>query len=340
MQTFYTGGYTGSEETASKGIYQFDFNPETREMGNLSLVVETTNPSWLMQENKNTYAVGETPQGVLNVYEGGELKQTLASEGASPCHLALSKDKQHLVVANYMGGNIALFSRDRNTGLLGEQPQVKQHTGAGPDKDRQEAAHAHWVGWDKAEKILYVVDLGIDTIMAYPFDQASGQLGEGFVALKAKPGAGPRHMIFHPTKNAIYVVNELDNTLSLVVQNDDGTLTEKQTISILPEDFNEYSLAAHIVLNAAGSRLYVSNRGHDSIAVVALEEEGTMDLIQWQSSLGHWPRYFSLLEDSNTLLVANEQSNMLVALEVAADGRLAPTGQTLDVGTPTFIGTP
>ncbi len=338
MEKLIMGTYTGPAPDHSQGTYMVGFNGAFIDK---KLLAENPNPSWLSYSGETNilYAVEEVQQGKLHVYRvddagSAERLQTVASRGASPCHLALSPDGRFLAVANYMGGNIALYALDKQGLTLGEA-QVIQHQGSGPNKDRQEAAHAHWVGWSKRMDYLYVVDLGIDKIMAYPFDSSSGELAAGFVAFQAEPGSGPRHMLFHPEKNAAYIVNELNNTLVYATINERGMLSAVSTLSLLPEDFSGHSQAAHIAIH--NNVIYVSNRGHDSIAVFSLDEQGIPALRQWQSTLGHWPRHFSISGDGKTLWLANEQQDQVRAFSVAGDGRLSPLDAVLTVSKPTFI---
>ncbi|WP_052691856.1 lactonase family protein [Teredinibacter purpureus] len=336
--TIYTGGYTGPGADQSKGIYRIDFNPTTRVLSNARLAITASNPSWLEIEGENIYAVNELEEGTVQLFQNGTLLQTVATEGGSPCHVKINRNGHYFAVANYMGGNIAVYERDPKSGLLKANPQTRQHIGSGPNKDRQEAAHAHWVGWGNNEQFFYVVDLGIDRIMAYPFDSATGALGKSITAYQAPLGAGPRHILFHPKSSAVYILNELDNTVVVAEQTAEGLIQAKQTLSTLPNDFTAHSQAAHIALNAAGTHLYVSNRGHDSIAVFEIGQDSGLSLKQLVPTEGHWPRHFALLEESQSLLVANEQSNSVVAFEIAKDGSLISTGERISVSAPTFIG--
>ncbi|SMF17832.1 6-phosphogluconolactonase [Alteromonadaceae bacterium Bs31] len=337
MKNLLVGTYTGDGATASQGIYLSE--DESRSVHSV-LLAESTNPSWLAYNNSanKLYAVEEVREGKIHVFqfEKGKAKrvQSVPSMGASPCHLSLSPNGKYLAVANYMGGNIALYRLD-NAGAIEGEAQVKQHEGSGPNKSRQEAAHAHWVGWDKSMQYLYVVDLGIDRLMAYPFDEKTGALGEGIVALQLAPGSGPRHMYFHPNKNSAYIVNELHNTLIHAEVGEHGRLQTKNIVPLLPQDFSGHSQAAHIAMQ--GEYLYVSNRGHDSIVVFSLLDDGAPQLVQWQSTQGHWPRHFSFSSDGGTLWVANEQDDKIVAFSVEEDGGLSAVSEPLQISKPTFV---
>jgi 6-phosphogluconolactonase len=252
-------------------------------------------------------------------------------------YLSLSPNEQHLAVANYSSGNLAVFKLNA-TGALVEQPTVLQHQGRGPNVKRQEGPHAHWAQWDPQARFLYAVDLGTDQVMAYPFNPSSGHIGTGFTALKTEPGAGPRHMVFHPTHDWVYLINELTNKIVFAKRKIDGQLQAMQRVSTLPDDFTGPSQGAHIAINNDGTRLYSSNRGHDSIAVFEIAKNGELSIVQHIGTQGHWPRFFLLLDNEMLLLVANERSNSVVALQVDAQGMLSETGQSVEIAEPTYLG--
>lgn len=326
----------------SEGIYGVSYNARANTFGAPELLARADNPSWLKVHENRVYAANELGDGRLTTYaltEDGELNPlgTALTNGASPCYIALSPDEQYIATANYMGGNVSVFSMDEQ-GVAQSNPQILQNFGKGPNSSRQEAPHAHWVQWDQEQKFLYSVDLGIDEVKVYPFDKATGKAGNGKVALKLEPGDGPRHMYFHPQKHMAYILNELSNTVTVVEQHRDGTLKAVQRIATLPGDFSEHSQAAHLYVSTDGKNLYASNRGHDSIAVFAITETGRLNLLETEPVLGDWPRHFVVLEDVQKLIVANQESHNLVAFNVAENGTLSPAGAQVDVPQATFVG--
>jgi 6-phosphogluconolactonase len=166
------------------------------------------------------------------------------------------------------------------------------------------------------------VDLGADAVFAHRVDPASGRVTGSDVAYRATPGSGPRHMAWHPRLPVAYLFAELGNTVTVLRAGADGGFTAGATLSTLPAGFSGASYGAHIAVNRAGTRLYLSNRGHDSIAVFAIAHDGGLSLIQHVSCGGHWPRLFLLREDRGELLVANERSGNVAVLRILADGRL------------------
>jgi 6-phosphogluconolactonase len=289
------------------------------------------------------YVLNEQQQGSVRVYRvdkaSGEwnLLGEVATLGSDPCHAALDKTEQCLAIANYSSGNVVVYQLDPATGL----PQAsvnRQNQGHGPNADRQTGPHAHWVGFSPEQRFLYSVDLGCDQVLAYPFDARRAETGESMVAYAAPSGSGPRHLAFHPRLPVVYLASELANTLTVLQRHDDGRLESRQTLSTLPENFKMHSQVAHIAINHAGTQLYVSNRGHNSIAVFALDTNGRARLVQMAATLGNWPRFFLLLEAQRQLVVANQQSAELVVFKLAKDGRLTTVEQRVAVPGAVYIG--
>lgn len=336
------GSYTSGD---SRGIYRFSYNTQTQSFSQAVLLSQLENPSFGTLSNDATrmYFVEEGPEGQVRSFKRNSesasitVINALSSQGENPCYLALSPNEQHLAVANYSSGNVAVFKLNA-AGALVEDPTVLQHQGHGPNVKRQEGPHAHWARWDPESRFLYAVDLGTDQVMAYPYKPSSGDIGTGFTALKTEPGAGPRHMVFHPTHDWVYLINELTNQIVFAKRMIDGKLKTMQRISTLPENFNGPSQGAHIAINNDGTRLYSSNRGHDSIAVFEIADNGELSIVQHIGTQGHWPRFFLLLDNEMLLLVANERTNSIVALQVDAQGMLSQTGQSVEIDQPTYLG--
>ncbi len=294
------------------------------------------------------YLVREQAQGEVSAYATGwNRRATVSTGGADPCHLALDRPSACLAVANYSSGSVAFIQLDQRTGVPAPATVFRHadtgigaRMGTGKDHDRQEAPHAHWVGFSPDRRWLHAVDLGADAIFAYRFDPQARSVAPPVVAWRAPAGAGPRHIARHPRQPLAYVVCELSNALYTLDARSDGHFVTRHSISTLPKGYTGASQAAHIAIDRAGRRLYVSNRGHDSIAVFALDAAGVPTLLQHIASGGHWPRVFALLDDERQLVVGNERSGTLVVFRVAGDGRLAATGETLSVPGVVFLGRP
>ncbi|MGN8000947.1 lactonase family protein [Sphingomonas sp. 22176] len=265
------------------------------------------------------YLLDEQTRGMVGVYTASLHKLAEVSTlGADPCHAALSADGRHLAVANYSSGSVALFDLDRTGRLVGEARRI-QHEGSGPNRERQTGPHAHWVGFSGTNQ-LHSVDLGADAVFLHRL--AAGGAVDTSIAYRTEAGAGPRHIARHPKLPIAYLVTELANTVTVLRALPDGRFTGLATLSTLPKGFSGNSAAAHIAVNAAGTRLYISNRGHDSVAVFAIQRDGGLTPIQHAGSGGHWPRLFLLREGDGEMLVANERSGNIARLAIGPDGKL------------------
>jgi 6-phosphogluconolactonase len=354
----YVGTYTAEAGSTSKGIYAYRFDSGTSELIPIGLAAETTNPSFLAvhPNHRFLYAVNETgnyqgqKSGAVSAFaiDRATGKLTLlnevASKGADPCYITVDKTGKYVLVANYTGGSVAVFPVLED-GRLGEASAFIQHTGHGADPERQEGPHAHSIDLSFDERFAIVDDLGLDETLVYKFDSAKGSLSlndpQVYTTLaKADPGAGPRHFAFNPNGKFAYVVNEIQSTVSVFSYDGSaGILRRLQTISTYPKDFSAHNDDAEIEVLPSGKFLYASNRGHDSIAVFAIDpQKGTLTLIEYASTKGKTPRSFEIAPGGSLLFAANEKSNDIVVFSIdAKTGRLAPTGKVLDVSEPVCV---
>ena len=269
------------------------------------------NPTYviLSGDRKTLYATGssgqeEATEGCVAAFDLSDGHLRLASlqptGGRAACHLTLSPDERFLYVANYASGSLAAFPV-RGT-QIGPRVQLIAHEGAGPVAGRQDSAHTHCVAFDpEDERLLYAVDLGMDAVMIYRQDADSGLL-TARERLDMPAGMGPRHLLFH--ENMMYVAHELGSAVSAFQRTASGwRLT--QTLSTLPDGWQGVSYAAAIRL--MGGLLFVSNRGHDSLAVFRVRLGGSLSLEGVYPTMGLFPRDFSLLADGR-VLVAHQNS--------------------------------
>ena len=354
----YVGTYTAEAGSTSKGIYGYRFDSETGELSSIGVAAETTNPSFLAvhPNHRFLYAVNETgnyqgqKSGAVSAFSidhaTGKLTllNEVASKGADPCYITVDKTGKYVLVANYTGGSVAVFPVLED-GRLGEATAFIQHTGHGADPERQEGPHAHSIDLSPDERFAIVDDLGLDETLVYRFDRAKGSLTlnnpQIYTTLaKADPGAGPRHFAFSPNGKFGYVVNEIQSTVSVFSYDSSaGVLRRLQTISTYPKDFSAHNDDAEIQIHPSGKFLYASNRGHDSIAVFAIDpDKGTLTLIEYASTKGKTPRSFEIAPGGLLLFAANEKSNNIVVFSIdAKTGRLTPTGKVLDVSEPVCV---
>jgi len=336
------GTYT---DESSKGIYLLSFNPADGSLENKGLVAETVSPSYLDISNDRqfVFAVNENDPGTVSSFKWNDDRTQLnlinqqPSEGAHPCFIELNQDEIQLAVANYSSGNIAIYSVDDN-GSIGESPEVRKHEGSGPVTPNQKSAHAHCSKFDANGKFLYVADLGIDEIISYPLDE-NGKPGEKQTALALDKGDGPRHFIFHPSKDLLFVINELSGSVvSAKVNHDTGLLERIDKKSTLPDDYTGTNSCADIHITSNGKFLYASNRGHNSIATFKVAEDGTLEKIANEPVQGEWPRNFTLSPDEKHLIVANKDTDNITVFRLDPEtGLLTYTGNQVMVSKPVCL---
>ena len=348
----YVGTYTGEK---SKGIYVIRMDPRTGELSEPQLAAEVARPSFLVihPSRKFLYCVSEVSQtdgqksGAVVAFsvdhQSGQLIRLnhQMSGGQGPCHVAVDRTGQCLVVANYGSGTVAALPIDEVTGHLLELGSVIQHAGASVHPQRQEGPHAHSINFDPTNQFALAVDLGIDKVLIYQADVGQGILHAGqFPAAVLAPGSGPRHLAFHPSKRYAYVINELANTITAFSWDAArGAMDEIQTIASLPDGFDAESYTAEVLVHPSGKFVYGSNRGHDSIAVFGVDEStGKLTAAGHTSTQGHWPRNFTIDPGGQFLIAANERSHNIVVYRIDQDtGALTPTGASAEVGSPVCL---
>ncbi len=349
--TVYIGTYTRQQ---SKGIYAFHFDPATGKTTSIGLVAETANPSFLaIHPNRRfLYAVNEVASfggqktGSVTSYSVDPQTHRLtvlnavSSRGESPCHLTLDKSGRWLFVANYGSGSVAVLPV-RPDGSLDEASGFVQHSGNSVNPARQRGPHAHEIVLSPDNRFALVADLGLDEVLVYRIDPDKGDLlpnaGE---YVKIEPGSGPRHLAFHPGGRFVYVVNELLSTVAVLTYDPEkGSLKRLQTVSSLPKDFIGNSTCAEISVHPGGRFLYASNRGHDSIAVFAIDPcDGTLTQVEHVATLGKTPRSFAIDPTGAFLFVANQDSNTVVPFRLDPQtGHLVPNGDPLAVPLPVCV---
>jgi len=341
--TLYIGTYTSGK---SEGIYVYRLDQLTGELQRAG-AVKSENPSFLAIDpgKRFLYAVNETPNGSVSSFQidrkTGELSflNQQSSAGADPCHVTVDSQSKSVLVANYTSGSVAALPVQRG-GSLGAPVDVEQHEGSGP-REQQKGPHAHCIKLDRANRFAFAADLGNDQVMIYRFNPATGKLEPATqAAATVHPGAGPRHLTFHPDGKFLYVINELDSSLTTFKYDAArGTLTAFETVSTLPREFTGQSFCADVHVSKSGRFLYGSNRGHNSIVVFEIgARDGRLKLIEHVSTAGKWPRNFVIDPSGQFLLVANQHTDNVVVFRIdAQSGRLTPTGQSVEIPTPVCL---
>jgi 6-phosphogluconolactonase len=332
QRLMYVGTYT---VRGSQGIYAYRFDSETGEMHPLGVAAESENPSFLVADRERSliYSVEETsnykgqPSGALRAYTADpttgklSLLNEVASLGTGPCYITLDKTGECVLVANYHSGSVAVFPRLAD-GRLGSASAFVQHEGASQASARQQGPHAHAIGTSSDNRFVLVADLGLDKLLIYRFDAKTGSLEDGEPAFATvKAGAGPRHFVFHPDGRSVYLLNELDSTVThFIFDASTASLQTVRTVGVLPQGFVGHSHAAHLQIDGRGRTLYASNRGHDSIAVFAIDQEDSaLTLLQHVSTQGKTPRGFSLDSTGQWLLIGNEDTDNIVTFRVSQE---------------------
>lgn len=335
------GTYTNE---SSKGIYKIHFNPDSGTLEDMTLVAEATSPSFLSisKNNQYIYSVNERDPGKVTSYKWNEARTELiaiskvSSEGVGPCYIEINDSGKLLASANYSSGNIAVYTVEN--GKIGAEPETRQHEGSSIVEPNQKSPHAHCSKFGPDGKYVYIADLGIDEVVSYSVSQ-EGVLGKKQVALAMDKGDGPRHFVFHPSKDLVFIVNELSSSVtSAKVDMSTGIFEKIDKKSTLPKDFSEKSYCADIHISADGKFLYASNRGHNSIAVFSVSEDGNLEFLSTTSVEGDWPRNFALSPDENYLLVANQKSdNITVFQRNKETGLLTFTGHEVKLSMPVCL---
>ena len=339
----YVGTYTSGK---SEGIYLYRLDRATGELKRAGSV-KSENPSFLAIDpgRRFLYAVNEIPTGTVSSFRIDRKTGGLAfvnqqpSAGADPCHLTVDNRSKSVLVANYTSGNVAVLPVQRD-GALGAAVDVEQHEGSGP-REQQKGPHAHCIKLDRSNRHAFATDLGTDKLMIYRFDSNTGRLEPAEQpSATLHQGAGPRHFTFHPNGEYLYVINELDSSLTTFKYNAaQGTLTAFESVSTLPRDFSGTSYCADVHVSQSGRFLYGSNRGHDSIVVFAIDARtGRLNLVEHVSTEGKWPRNFAIDPAGRFLLVANQRTDNVVVFRIDAQtGRLTPTGHSAEIPAPACV---
>lgn len=339
-----------SSSPKSQGIYMTRMDEKTGALSPSQLAAVAKNANFLAFDPsfKFLYACAERPDksgGVAGFSVDATTGNLTAlnqqsSGGRGPCYVAVDRTGKNLLVANYGSGSVACVPIGDN-GMLREPSTIVQHEGgSGVVPKRQEGPHAHWIDVDPTNRFVFAADLGLDKVMGYQFDASKGALTPndppaGVLAA----GAGPRHLAWHPGGKLAYVINELGNTVTAFHYDAaNGALKEFQTVPTLPPAFTDSNTTAEVVVHSTGRFLYGSNRGHNSIALFAIDAQGKLTPRGHTSTQGETPRNFAIDPSGRFLLAANQKTGTVVVFRINQQtGELTPTGSTIDVPAPVCV---
>jgi len=342
----YVGSYTSPERNGrGNGINVYRVDPRTGAFRHVQHLGGLENPSFLALNaaGDRLYSVhGDRSEATSCTVdrETGRLAvlNRQPTGGYNPIHLAFDARQRFLVVSNYGSDSLAALPIAKDGSLAPYSTLTAVAAPLGPHRIEQKNVRPHHNPLDRGSRTFYLPCKGSDCVIGYRLDSRRGVLVETS-RFAARPGAGPRHIDFHPRRPFAYVINELDSTITTYRQDTgSGALTPLQTVPSTPSDFTGYSTGAEIWVDGAGRNVYVSNRGHDSIGVFGIDvAKGTLTPRQWVPTRGSVPRFFAFDPAARFLYVANQGGDSLIAYKVGRDGLLAPTRLRTKVGSPACI---
>ncbi len=338
---------------AEGAIHAYRFDLQRGRLTQLNRTTDVQNPFFLAisPDNRLLYSIdakqfGGAENEFVAAYriegDDGKLRKLnrQSARGSASCYLDVDSTGKSVVVANYASGSVAALPV-QSDGSLGPVTSFVQHRGQSVDPNRQQGPFAHSIVVSPDNRFALAADLGIDKILGYRLNANASKLtvneAQPFATLP--PGSGPRHLTFHPNGKRVYVINELTNTVTFFdYAADSGMLTQRQTISTLPEDFAGTSHTADLKITPDGKFLYGTNRGHDSIAMFRIADDGVLSLVSIEPSLGNGPQNLLITPDGRWLMCANMPGNNLIVFAIdAATGGLTATGDPVSIPMPSCI---
>lgn len=335
------GTYTNT--CKSNGIYVYEFDAGSGDFKLKNSSENAVSPSYLSvsADNKFIYAVNENgTQSTVSAFgfdsKTGKINfiNKNAALGADPCHLI--NDDKNVIVANYSGGNIVVFKK-KTDGSISEVQQLIQHEGKGINAARQEKAHVHMVCFSPDKKYVLSNDLGLDKVFIYKYNPNSkNEILTLKESIDVKPGSGPRHLTFSKDGKFVYLLQELDGTLTTFAYNKTGSLKLLKEINIIPKDFKGANSSAAVKISPEGKFLYVSDRGDvNSISVYKILKNGSLELTEQVSTSGKGPRDFAIDPSGNYLLAGHQYTNDIIIFKRdKTTGKLTNTRKKIELCSP------
>lgn len=339
---FIIGTYTNN--TQSKGIYTLHCDFENSKFETKIAADNVLDPSYLAltSDKKFVYSISERGEkSTISSFAFNDktgimhFLNRVSGHGADPCFVSVSEN--HVITANYTGGNVCVFVR-KNDGTLSNAIQNVQHTGKSIDVNRQDKPHVHQAIFSPDKKFLLVNDLGTDYVTSYSYDKKStDKVLTEFDKLKVKSGSGPRHLVFSKNGAFIYLLQEMDGTVSIIAFNK-GKLSLIEETTVVRRD-NISSGAADIHISPDDKFLYATNRGNaNDITVFKIQNDGRLKYVQQISVLGNGPRNFAITKDGKYIFVANQRTNQIVVFGRNKNtGKLIETGIKIDLPSPVCL---
>jgi 6-phosphogluconolactonase len=344
----YVGSFTGAGRGHGEGLTVHRRSRDSDAWVQIQLLKDLADPSFLIVDRQGRHlysAHGDGTQATSYQIDQATGRLTVLNQqptgGGNGVHLAIDATGRYLALANYGTGSLAVLPINAD-GSLAPRSDLAMFAGTpGPHRTQQESSHPHHCPFDRTGRFIVVPDKGLDKIFVYRLDSGGGKLMPASPPdVATRSGAGPRHVDFHPTQPYAYVINELDSTIATYrFEPDKGVLKPIQVITTLPDSYTGNNTGAEIAVAPSGRFLYGSNRGHDSIAIFAIDAAaGTLAPVGWEPTGGRTPRFFGLDPTGTELYAANQTTDTVVIFRVnQTSGKLTPSGQTVNVGTPSTI---
>ena len=344
----YVGSFTGQQRGHGEGLSVYSRRGESDGWTLIQVMKEVADPSFVIIDRQRRFlysAHGDGTQATASRIDQVTGRLTVINQqptgGTNGVHLAIDATDRFMAVANYATGSLAVLPINQD-GSLAPLSDLATMTGTpGPHRTQQESSHPHHCPFDRTGRFIVVPDKGLDKVFVYRLDTARGKLVPSSPAdVVARSGAAPRHVGFHPTQPYAYVINELDSTItSYHFDPDKGALKPFQIVTTLPSSYTANNTGAEIAVAPSGRFLYGSNRGHDSIAIFAIDSStGVLTSIGWEPTQGKTPRFFGLDPSGTHLYAANQTSDTVVIFRVnQMTGKLTPISEVITVASPCTI---
>ncbi|CAG5070578.1 6-phosphogluconolactonase [Dyadobacter sp. CECT 9623] len=337
--------YIGTQDKgANSSITLCELNLSTGQITVIDTFNNSVGPGYVAISSNKKFLYAAGGNNKIDAYAiGGDKKLTYlnsqSSEGANPCHVAVHPSGKMVLAANYTGGSFSAYPATAD-GKLGAPSYTEQYTGTGPNEKRQEKAHAHFATASPDGKYVYVTDLGSDKVMNYVVDSKANKLipNPAQPFFSGKPGAGPRHLIIHPSGKSLFLLNELEASLTACTIDKKGVITAGKTYPTIPTDFSGANTSAAIHLHPNGKFVYVSNRGHNSITGFAIKADGDLEMIDQQTKSIATPRDFNIDPSGKIMIVANQSTDNLVVYDIdQATGKFTFKHESIAVKSPICV---
>jgi 6-phosphogluconolactonase len=344
----YVGSFTGQGRGHGEGLSVYRRSGESDPWTLIQLLKDLADPSFLIADRQQRClysAHGDGTQATAYQIDQATGRLTVLNQqptgGRNGVHLAIDASGRFLVVANYASGTVAVLPINQDGSLAPASDLTTLSGTPGPHRTQQESSHPHHCPFDRTGRVIVVPDKGLDKVFVFRLDTARGKLVAGNPPdVASRAGAAPRHVDFHPTLPYAYVINELDSTITTYqLDPEPGALKALQVVTTLPSSYTGNNSGAEIAVASSGRFVYGSNRGHDSIAIFAIDQStGLLTSIGWEPTQGKTPRYFGLDPSGTHLYAANQNTDTIVIFGVdQSTGKLTATGQIVKVASPTTI---